>query len=84
VLEYFDAHLLGLTATPAKHTYGFFNQNVVEEYPHDDAVADGVNCDFDVYKIRTQITAQGAKVEAGDSALTGGPDPCWEAWIIDR
>ena len=26
VLEYFDAYLLGLTATPAKHTYGFFNQ----------------------------------------------------------
>jgi type I restriction enzyme, R subunit len=27
VLEYFDAHLLGLTATPAKHTYGFFQGN---------------------------------------------------------
>ncbi len=64
VLEYFDAHLLGLTATPAKHTYGFFNQNVVMEYPHEQAVADGVNCDYEVYKVRTQITAQGSKVEA--------------------
>ena len=43
VLEYFDAYLLGLTATPAKHTFGFFNQNVVMEYPHEQAVADGVN-----------------------------------------
>src|SRR3989454_8291310 len=56
VLEYFDAYLLGLTATPAKHTYGFFHQNVVMEYPHERAVADGVNCDYEVYRIRTRIT----------------------------
>ena len=30
VLEYFDAHIIGLTATPSKHTLGFFNQNLVE------------------------------------------------------
>lgn len=44
VLEYFDAHLIGLTATPAKHTYGFFNQNVVMEYPHAQAVEDSRTC----------------------------------------
>src|SRR5690606_22265342 len=32
VLEYFDASLVGLTATPAKHTYAFFHKNVVSEY----------------------------------------------------
>jgi type I restriction enzyme R subunit len=32
VLEYFDAHLVGLTATPNKQTFGFFNQNLVMEY----------------------------------------------------
>jgi type I restriction enzyme, R subunit len=32
VLEYFDAHLIGLTATPGKQTFGFFNQNLVMEY----------------------------------------------------
>lgn len=84
VLEYFDAHLLGLTATPAKHTYGFFNQNVVMEYPHEQAVADGANVDFDVYKIRTQITAQGSKVEAGPGVMLGYRDRVtrktrWEA-----
>jgi type I restriction enzyme R subunit len=84
VLEYFDAHLLGLTATPAKHTYGFFNQNVVMEYPHEQAVADGANVNFDVYKIRTQITTQGSKVEAGPGVMLGYRDRLtrktrWEA-----
>ncbi|MCU0795773.1 MAG: DEAD/DEAH box helicase family protein, partial [Akkermansiaceae bacterium] len=43
VLDYFDAFLVGLTATPDARTYGFFRQNVVSEYTHEDAVADGVN-----------------------------------------
>jgi type I restriction enzyme R subunit len=65
VLEYFDAFVVGLTATPGKQTFGFFNQNLVMEYPYEQAVADGVNVDFDVYRIRTQITEQGSTVEAG-------------------
>lgn len=74
VLEYFDAYLLGLTATPAKHTYGFFNQNVVMEYPHARAVADGVNCDYEVYRIRTSITAAGSVIEAGPGTMVGRRD----------
>ena len=35
------------------------------EYNHDQAVADGVNVDFDVYRIRTQITESGSTVDAG-------------------
>ena len=65
VLEYFDAHLIGLTATPNKQTFGFFNQNLVMEYGHQQAVADGVNVNYDVYRIRTEVTQAGAKVEAG-------------------
>jgi len=65
VLEYFDAFLIGLTATPSKQTFGFFNQNLVMEYGHEQAVADGSNVDFTVYRIRTQITEQGSKVDAG-------------------
>ena len=53
MLEYFDAHLIGLTATPSKQTFGFFNQNLVMEYGHEQAVADGVNVNYDVYRIRT-------------------------------
>jgi len=65
VLEYFDAHLIGLTATPSKQTFGFFNQNLVMEYGHEQAVADGVNVSYDVYRIRTEVTEAGGKVEAG-------------------
>jgi type I restriction enzyme, R subunit len=65
VLEYFDAFLIGLTATPSLQTLGFFNRNLVMEYGHAEAVADAVNVDFDVYRIRTRITEAGSKVEAG-------------------
>ena len=68
VLEYFDAHLIGLTATPTKQTFGFFRQNLVMEYSHDMAVTDGVNVDFTVYKIETAITKAGSTIEAGEFA----------------
>ena len=64
-LEYFDSSIIGLTATPNKQTFGFFNQNLVMEYPHEQAVADGVNVNYDVYRIRTRITQAGSKVDAG-------------------
>ena len=65
VLEYFDAFIIGLTATPSKQTFGFFNQNLVVEYNHEQAVADGVNVGFDVYRIRTLISEHGSVVNAG-------------------
>jgi type I restriction enzyme R subunit len=65
VLEYFDAHIVGLTATPVKQTFGFFRQNLVSEYTYPQSVADNVNVDFDVYRIKTQITEQGSTVDAG-------------------
>ena len=64
VLLYFDAILIGLTATPAGKTLGFFNQNLVMQYGHDEAVVDGVNVDFDVYRIKTRITEEGATIAA--------------------
>jgi type I restriction enzyme R subunit len=74
VIEYFDAFLVGLTATPAAHTYGFFKQNLVMEYGHDEAVADGVNVDFEVYRIRTKISEQGATIEASGEPVVGKRD----------
>ncbi len=71
VLEYFDAHLIGLTATPTKQTFGFFNQNLVMEYSHDMAVADGVNVDFTIYKIKTAITEAGPRSRSASSLATG-------------
>ena len=65
VLEYFDAHVVGLTATPTKQTIGFFQQNLVSEYTYAQSVADGVNVDFEVYRIQTEISSKGALIEAG-------------------
>jgi type I restriction enzyme, R subunit len=65
VLEYFDAFMIGLTATPSKQTFGFFNQNLVMEYNHERAVADRVNVGYEVYRIRTKITEKGSKVDTG-------------------
>ena len=65
VLEYFDAFLIGLTATPSKQTIGFFNQNLVMEYNHERAVADGVNVGYEVYRIKTDVTERGGMVEKG-------------------
>ena len=64
VLDYFDAFLIGLTATPDKRTFGFFNENVVSEYSHEEAVADGVNVGYDVYLIETDIGRNGANIPA--------------------
>lgn len=64
VLDYFDAFLIGLTATPDKRTFGFFNENVVSEYTHEQAVIDGVNVGYIPYLIETEITQRGSKLTA--------------------
>lgn len=64
VLDYFDSFLIGLTATPDKRTFGFFKENIVSEYPHERAVADGVNVGFNVYIIDTERTQQGGIIQA--------------------
>ncbi len=65
LLDYFDAHIVGLTATPGKQTFGFFRQNLVSEYTYPQSVADGVNVDFDLYRIATERTQQGGTIPAG-------------------
>jgi type I restriction enzyme, R subunit len=65
VLEYFDAFIIGLSATPNQQALGFFEQNLVMEYNHDRAVADKVNVDYRIYRIQTQITTSGSTIEAG-------------------
>ncbi len=70
VLDYFDAFLIGLTATPDKRTFGFFNENVVSQYTYEESVTDGVNVPYDVYTIETEISQKGDTIKAG--------------WFIDR
>ncbi len=70
VLDYFDAFLIGLTATPTTHTKGFFEENVVGEYTYEESVIDGVNVPYEVYNIETEISQKGSVVKAG--------------WFVDR
>ena len=70
VLDYFDAFLIGLTATPDKRTFGFFNENVVSQYTYEESVTDGVNVPYSVYNIETDISQNGSLVESG--------------WFVDR
>jgi type I restriction enzyme R subunit len=64
VLDYFDAFLIGLTATPDSRTFGFFKNNVVSDYSHEKAVADGVNVGNETYVIETEVTATGTRLVA--------------------
>ena len=64
VLDYFDACLIGLTATPDKRTFGFFNENIVAEYSYEQSVVDGVNVGYDVFLIETDVTQKGAELKA--------------------
>jgi type I restriction enzyme R subunit len=65
VLEYFDAFQIGLTATPSMHTMGYFQKNLVAQYPYERSVIDKVNVPFEVFRIRTEIGERGSKVPAG-------------------
>ena len=66
VLDYFDSFLIGLTATPDNRTYGFFNQNIVSNYTHQDAVTDGVNVGFNIFIIDTQVSQNGGRIWQGE------------------
>ena len=60
VLSYFDAFIIGLTATPDNRTFAFFNENIVSEYPREQAIIDGVNVGEDIFLIETQVGKNGA------------------------
>lgn len=60
VLTYFDAFIIGLTATPDNRTFAFFNENIVSEYTREQAIIDGVNVGEDVFLIETEVGKNGA------------------------
>ena len=65
VLECFDAFTIGLTATPSKQTLGYFNKNLVSEYPYERSVADKVNVGYEIYRIRTDVGENGGQIDKG-------------------
>lgn len=62
VLSYFDAFIIGLTATPDKRTFAYFDENVVSEYTREQAIVDGVNVGEDIFLIETNVTKNGARL----------------------
>ena len=80
VLEYFDAFLTGLTATPDNRTFGFFKQNVVSEYTHEQAILDGVNVGGDIYLIDTKITKDGETISCEQQVRTRDKMTRAEKW----
>ena len=62
VLSYFDSFIIGLTATPDKRTFAYFDQNVVSEYSREQAIIDGVNVGEDIFLIETEVTKNGATI----------------------
>lgn len=66
VLDYFDAFLIGLTATPDNRTFGFFDQNIISDYGFEKAVTDGVLVGYDTFTIETEISQQGGKIKFGE------------------
>ncbi len=65
LLDYFDAQIIGLTATPTVQTMAFFGENLVAQYPYEKSIADGVNVPFEIFRIRTQIGEHGGRVPSG-------------------
>lgn len=66
VLDYFDAFVLGLTATPALHTKEIFGKPVFT-YSYREAVIDGFLADHDPpFQIKTRLSEEGIVWEAGE------------------
>jgi len=66
VLEYFDAFLIGLTATPTPTTIAYFRENLVADYDQEQSVADGINVDQRLFRIRTHATERGGFIAEGE------------------
>jgi type I restriction enzyme R subunit len=66
VLEYFtSARMIGLTATPVPETMAFFNNNRIVNYTLEKSIADGVNVDARIYRIKTEVTENGGAILKG-------------------
>jgi len=68
VLEYFSsAKMVGLTATPAPETLAFFNNNRIVNYTLEKSIADGINVDYRIYRIKTHATESGGAIKDGEN-----------------
>jgi len=74
VIDYFDAAVLGLTATPALHTTEIFGSPIYK-YSYTEAVLDGYLVDHEPpYLFETELKEHGIKFEKGDEVEVYDPE----------
>lgn len=74
VIDYFDAAVLGLTATPALHTTEIFGSPIYK-YSYTEAVLDGYLVDHEPpYLFETELKEYGIKFEKGDEVEVYDPE----------
>ncbi len=70
VLKYFkNAKILGLTATPTREAYTFFNNNIIEKYTYENSIVDYVNVPNRIYRIKTEQTEHGGAIKEGTTVI---------------
>ncbi len=71
-LDHFDAIKVGLTATPAAHTYAYF-KDIVYKYGYEQAVRDGYLVDYDIVALESSVRMNGIFLREGE--MVGVIDP---------
>src|SRR3989344_651270 len=69
----FDAVNIGLTATPAAHTTGYFKE-IVYRYPYEKAVQDGFLVDYDAVKVSSGVRLEGITLKEGEEVEQVDPN----------
>ena len=74
VIEYFNAYIIGLTATPALHTTEIFGKPVFS-YSYRQAVIDGFLSDHEPpYRIKTRLSEEGILWKKGERPKVFNPE----------
>lgn len=74
VIEYFNAYIIGLTATPALHTTEIFGKPVFS-YSYRQAVIDGFLADHEPpYRIKTRLSEEGILWKKGERPKVFNPE----------
>jgi type I restriction enzyme, R subunit len=72
-LDHFDAIKIGLTATPAAHTMGTFNE-IINRYEYARAVREGFLVDYDVVAVKSDVRMHGVFLKEGEQVGMINPE----------
>ena len=79
MLDYFDAFLIGLTATPDKRTFGFFNQNSSANTPMKKPWPTGSTSATTSISSKPKITKKGADIWKANMSISAKSSPARSA-----